>query len=130
MARFGRVDGSIIEGVTQLNKRLSVVVILVAGWFLPGLAAADLFVGYFTGDLDGRHYRVTIDSVAANTYDGILQVDDERMQLDARRYGELLGGRLADESRQMGFRARLEGGILILETEDGRRVVLRRGNPE
>ena len=52
------------------------------------------------------------------------------MQLDARRYGELMGGRLADESRQLRFRARVEGGILILETEDGRRIVLRRGSPE
>ena len=50
--------------------------------------------------------------------------------LDARRYGELMGGRLADEAQQIGFRARIEGNILIMETEDGRRLVLRRSQAE
>ena len=111
-------------------KTLIFLLAATLSWSPPAGAVSDPYLGFFVGDLDGRHYRVDIDRVDATTYDGILWIDDERMQLDARRYGELMGGRLADESRQLRFRARVEGGILILETEDGRRIVLRRANPE
>lgn len=99
-------------------------------WLPFARAASDPFVGYFVGDLGDRYYRMTIDRVSAATYDGILRIDDERLQVDARRYGELLGGRLANESRQLRFRARLEGSILVLEIEDGGRIVLRRVYPD
>ena len=112
------------------TKTVLVLLAAALSWLPPAYAVSDPYVGYFFGDLDGRLYRVNIDRVNATTYDGILRVDDERMQLDARRYGELMGGTLADESRQLRFRARVEGGILILETGDGRRIVLRRGSTE
>ncbi len=93
-------------------------------------ASDDPFVGYFSGDLEDRHYRITIDRVNASTYDGILLIDSEPLQLDARRYGEIMSGLLRSHSEQFGFRARIEGGILILNTEDGRRLILQRGTPE
>lgn len=111
-------------------KKTVAVFCLALSWLLPGQVMADPYVGHFVGELDGHHYRVTIDRVNSTTYDGILWIDDERMQLDARRYGERMSGRLADQSQQLGFRARIEGSILILETEDGRRLILRRSNPQ
>lgn len=113
-----------------MNKTVSVLLCSALLWLLPGRVIADSYVGYFVGDLDGRHYRINIDRVNATTYDGILRIDDEPLQLDARRYGELMSGRLANQSQQLGFRARIEGDILILETEDGRRIILRRSNPQ
>jgi hypothetical protein len=113
------------------EKSMSRAVAMILGalilWLAPLQATDDPYVGYFVGDLDGRRYRVTIERVNSSTYDGILLVDDERMQLDARRYGELLNGLLRSPSEQFGFRARIEGGILIVDTEDGRRIILRRG---
>ena len=93
-------------------------------------ALADPYLGYFTGEYDGQNYRVTIDPVNATTYDGLLFVGDAPMQLDARRYGEYLTGRLASETGQFGFRARITGSILVMETEDGRRIVFNRSTPE
>jgi hypothetical protein len=129
MTCASRIDNEIIEGAAPMNKT-AVFICVALMWLLPGWVAADPYVGYFVGDLEGRHYRVNIERVNANTYDGILQIDDERMQLDARRYGELLSGRLASQARQLGFHGRLEGDILILDTEDGCRIVLRRGDPQ
>ena len=109
------------------------VTVLACGLLLclgPLHASEDPFVGYFSGDLQGRHYRITIERVNASTYDGILLIDAEPMQLDARRYGELMSGLLRSHSEQFGFRARIEGGILIVNTEDGRRLLLQRGSPE
>ena len=117
------------ENAGLLKKSLAIL-LLVMACLLSGQVIADPYLGYFVGDFDGRHYRVNIDRVSATSYDGILQIDDDRMQLDARRYGELMGGRLADESQKIGFRARIEGNILIMETEDGRRLVLRRSQAE
>jgi hypothetical protein len=111
-------------------KNLFAALLVAMSCVLTVRAMADPYLGYFTGDIDGRHYRITIDRVNANTYDGILLIDDERMQLDARRNGEHMGGRLANEVEQIGFRARIEGGTLILETEDGRRIILRRSTSE
>ena len=93
---------------------------------LPGAAIADPYVGSFAGELDGKRYALSIDWVSASTYDGILQVDGSPMQFDARRYGERMGGRVADETQQFRFRARIEGSLLVIEIEDGRRLVLRR----
>ena len=109
-----------------MRHLLASLLILVAG-LLPGTALADPYVGSFVGELDGKQYQLSIDWVSASTYDGILQVDGMPMQFDARRYGERMGGRIADESQQFRFRARIEGSLLILEIEDGRRLVLRRG---
>ena len=50
------------------------------------------------------------------------------MQLDARRYGERIRGLLRSYAAELRFRAQLQGSALILEIEDGRRVVLWRGN--
>jgi hypothetical protein len=130
MMRISRVDSAIIEGEAPMNKTALVLICSSLLWLLPGWVSADPYVGYFVGDLDGRHYRVNIERVNANTYDGILQIDDERMQLDARRYGELVRGRLANQARQLGFHGRMEGGILIIDTEDGLRIVLRRSDQQ
>lgn len=91
---------------------------------------ADPYVGYFTGQLQGRDYRVTIEQINSTTYDGILTVDDERMQLDARRFGESTSGLLRSHTEQFRFQGRLEGSVLILDIEDGRRLILGRSNPE
>ena len=55
-----------------------------------------------------------------------MLIDGDKMQLDAQRYGDLISGRLSNAAAQFGFRATLEGSALILQVEDGRRVVLRR----
>jgi len=70
------------------------------------------------------HNQVSIDQFSASTYDGILLIDGDKMQLDARRYGDLINGRLSNAAGQLGFRATFEGSALILQIEDGRRVVL------
>ena len=80
----------------------------------PMSLRADPYIGYFVGEHEGRDYRVNIDPVSSATYDGILTIDGERMQLDARRYGENLTGLLRNHSEQFGFRGR---------------VILRRSNP-
>lgn len=113
-----------------MNKPVVVLLCALLPGLLPTQLFADPYVGYFAGQFEGSDYRVTIDQVNSTTYDGILTIDGERMQLDARRYGENLSGLLRSHSEQFGFRGRVEGGILILDTEDGRRLILRRGNPE
>jgi hypothetical protein len=99
-------------------------------WLLPGYSSDDPFVGFFSGELDGNQYEVTIDRVNSTTYDGLMQIGGERMQLDARRYGEWVGGILRSHTAQIRFRAELRGSALIFETEDGRRVVLWRTKPQ
>jgi len=94
---------------------------------MPGQAMDDPYVGYFIADLGDRHYRLNIERVNASTYDGILQIDGEPMQLDARRYGERMHGLLRNHREKIGFRARIEGGILLMQTDDGRRIIFRPG---
>jgi hypothetical protein len=95
----------------------------------PLYAADDPFVGYFSGELDGIQYQVIIERFSSTTYDGLLQIDDAKMQLDAKRYGERFAGLLRNHAGELRFRAELQGSALILEVEDGRRIVLWRGNP-
>ena len=97
-------------------------------WLVSAVAQDDPLVGFFSGEFDGKRYRMTMDRFSATAYDGILQIDDDRFQLDASRYGERVKGVLRNETKELRFRARLEGSALILEMEDGRRVVLWRTN--
>ena len=113
-----------------VKKIRSAGFILALVWLTAGIAQDASFVGYFSGELDGRQYQVTIDRFNSTTYDGLLQIDDEKMQLDASRYGERFVGLLRNHSGELRFRAELQGSALILEIEDGRRVVLWRGNPQ
>ena len=107
----------------------SVGFILMLVWLMTGIAQDDPFVGYFSGELDGIQYQVTIERFSPTVYDGLLQIDGEKMQLDAKRYGERFAGLLRNHSGELRFRAELRGSAMILEVEDGRRVVLWRGNP-
>ena len=111
-------------------KKLLYVLLPLLLCFATPTIAADPFVGQFRGEFDGREYRITIDQFSAGAYDGRLQVDGEPMQLDARRYGEYITGLLQSEREKFGFRARLQGSILIVETEDGRRIVMQRQQAE
>ena len=104
----------------------SIATLLWALSLLPLAVVADPFVGQFSGEVDGRAYRITIDAFSAGAYDGLLLVDGEPMQLDARRYGEYLTGLLQSETEKTGFRARLQGSILVVETQDRRRIVMHR----
>ncbi len=104
-------------------KPVSALLWVLLVWSLPLFAIDDPYIGHFGGELNGQQYRVDIDKVSATSYDGLLQIDDEKMQLDARRYGEFLIGRLASETAQFGFRARVQGGALIMEIDDARRIV-------
>jgi hypothetical protein len=74
-------------------------------------------------------YQATIERFDSTTYDGLLQIDGEKLQLDARRYGERVEGLLRSYSAELRFRAQLQGSALILEIEDGRRIVLWRSSP-
>jgi hypothetical protein len=93
-------------------------------WCSPGQAQEDPFAGSFSAEIDGSQYRLSIDCVDASTYDGLLWIDAEKMQLDGRRYGEQMVGRLANESHQSGFRAHIEGSAPLLEIEISGRVIL------
>ena len=95
-------------------------------WLVPGFALDDPFVGFFSAELDGRRYQLAIDRVSSTTYDGLLQIHAVRLQLDARRFGERVVGILRSHSVELRFGAQLEGSALVLQTEDGRRVVLLR----
>jgi hypothetical protein len=130
MRNSSRVYGKFIEDAGSMNKTVAAMIYTAMLWLFSGQALADPYLGYFAGELDGRQYQVNIDPVNATTYDGILQIDGEPMQLDARRYGENLRGLLRSHTEQLGFRARVQGSILIVDTEDGRRIVLRRKAPE
>jgi len=112
-----------------LKKIPLVGFILALIWPVTGVAQDDPFVGYFSGELDGMHYQAKIDRFDSTTYDGLLKIDGEKMQLDARRFGERISGLLRNHSSELRFRAVLQGSVLILEVEDGRRIVLWRGNP-
>ena len=90
-------------------------------WLVPGQVLGDPVVDFFSDELNGRHYQVIIERFNASTYDGIMQIDGDKMQFDARRNGDLISGRLNNAAEQPGFRAKLEGG---------RRVVLWRGKAE
>ena len=112
-----------------MKKAKAVGFILVLVWLATGIAQSDPFVGHFSGELDGMHYQVTIERFNSTSYDGLLQIDGKKMQLDAKRYGERFSGMLRSQTDELRFRAELQGSALILEIEDGRRVVLWRGNP-
>ena len=99
-------------------------------WFVPGQVLGDPIAGSFNGELNGQHYQVSIDQFSASTYDGIMLIDGDKMQFDARRSGDLISGRLSNATVQLGFRATLEGSALIMQIEDGRRVVLWRDTAE
>lgn len=113
-----------------MGKSIHLVLFAILLTLVSPQAVADPYEGYFTGELDGREYRATIDLFSAGAYDGILLVDGEPMQIDARRHGDFLTGLLRNNTEQFGFRGRLQGSILVMEIEDGRRLVLRRGTPE
>jgi hypothetical protein len=113
-----------------MKMSVSAWICLLLLWLTPAQAQDDPVVGRFSGELDGRHYQLSIDRFNTTTYDGILLVDGDRMQLDARRYGEHISGGLSSAAGQLAFRARLEGIILIMQIEDGRRIVFRRGKAE
>ena len=68
---------------------------------MTGIAQDDPFVGYFSGELDGSQYQATIERFDSTTYDGLLQIDGEKMQLDARGFG----GLLRNHSVELRFRA-------------------------
>ena len=112
-----------------MRKTQSLGFFLTLVWLLTGTAQDDPFVGFFSGELDDSRYEVTIDRVNATTYDGLLLIDGDRMQLDARRYGERVGGLLRSYSAELRFRAQLQGSALIFEFEDARRIVLWRSSP-
>ena len=112
-----------------MKKAQAVGFILVLVWLATGIAQSDPLVGYFSGEVDGIQYQATIERFSSTTYDGLLQIDSDTMQLDAKRYGERFGGLLRNNSVELRFRAELRGSALILEIEDGRRVILWRGNP-
>jgi hypothetical protein len=112
-----------------MKKAQSVGFILTLVWLVTGIAQDDPFVGHFSGELDGIQYQTTIERFSSTTYDGLLQIDDDKMQLDASRYGERVAGLLRNQAGELRFRAELQGSVLILEIEDGRRVVLWCGNP-
>ena len=111
---------------TSRMKQVSVLLVSLSCGLVASAVVADPYVGQFGGELDGREYRITIDAFSAGAYDGLAVVDGEPMQLDARRYGEYLTGLLQSETEKTGFRARLMGSILVVETQDGRRIVLHR----
>lgn len=107
-----------------MKKSISVLIYGLFIWSLALSATDDPYVGHFSGELNGQQYRVSIDKVSATTYDGLLLIDGEKMQLEGGRYGEFMVGRLANETVQFGFRAQLQGSALIMQTEDARRIVL------
>jgi len=113
-----------------MKKTQALWLLLALLWLVPGYTLDDPFVGFFSGELDGSQYEVTIDRVNATTYDGLLLIDGDRMQLDARRYGERVGGMLRSYAAEFRFRAELQGSALILEIEDARRIVLWRSSPQ
>ena len=111
-----------------MKKAQAVGFFLVLVWLATGIAQDDPFVGYFSGELDGMHYQATIERINSTSYDGLMWIDGEKMQLDARRYGEQVSGMLRSQTGELRFRAQLRGSALNVETEDGRRVILWRSN--
>ena len=112
-----------------MKKTQSIGLILILIWLVTGAAQDDPFVGYFSGELDGVQCRATIERFSSTSYDGLVQIGVEKMQLDAKRYGEHFAGLRRNYGGELRFRAELQGSALIMEIEDGRRVVLHRGNP-
>ena len=122
-----RPDNWLRERPVRASQMGKIRALLLFALLLSLPAAADPYVGQFGGEFDGRKYSASIDQFSAGAYDGILLVDAEPMQIDARRHGEYLSGLLRNNSEQYRFRARLQGSILIIEIDDGRRLVLRSG---
>ena len=112
-----------------MKKTLALWLSLALLWLVPAYALDDPFIGFFSGELDGSRYEVTIERINATSYDGLLLIDGDRMQLDARRYGEKVAGMLRSYSGELRFGAQLQGSALILEIEDARRIVLWRSSP-
>ena len=113
-----------------MKKAQAVWFFLALVWLATGIAQDDPFVGYFSGELDGMHYQVTIERFNSTSYDGLMRIDGEKMQLDARRYGEQVRGMLRSHTGELRFRAQLQGSALIVEIEDGRRIILGRSNSQ
>ena len=90
-------------------------------------AAADLFEGEFYTQVGKQRYQMTVKRVSGSGYEGIIQVDGiGLMQIDARRFGDRLVGRLNDSSGGQGFIAEMSAGAPVLQLEDGQTLVFRR----
>ena len=109
-----------------MSKPLHKLVYLVVFGSILSPAIADLFVGNFIAEVDGKTYRLTIEPPISKRYDGILMIDDDAMQVDARRFGDRFAGRIVGKSNSFGFRAEMLGAAPLIHTETGLVLKFRR----
>ena len=101
-----------------------VLLIIISTFFSPVMA--DLFVGSFNAEVDGKSYRLIIEPPVNKRYDGIFMITDTAMQVDARRFGDLFVGRLTGKNKSFGFRAEILGDAPLVSTETGLVIKFRR----
>jgi len=115
--------------IQTMDKTLLKLVYLVtfSSFFSP--AIADLFVGNFIAEVDGKSYRLTIEPPVSKRYNGILMINDKAMQVDAHRFGDQFAGRFVGKSNSFGFRAEMQGAAPLVHTETGLVIKFRRDKP-
>ena len=109
-----------------MNKALCTATYLtiLASIFNP--AIADLFIGSFIAKIDGKTYRLSIEPANSKGYDGVFMIDKEAMEVDARRFGDQLAGRIISKHSSFGFRAEMQGSAPLVRTETGLVLPFRR----
>ena len=89
---------------------------------------ADLFVGEFYAQVGDEQYQMSIQQSPASGYEGSIDIDGNRVfEIDARRFGDKIAGRLVSVGGNQGFIAEMRAGAPLVHLEDGRSIVFRRG---
>ena len=114
-----------------MNKSCFGYFFLVLMMLVSTRVNADLFEGKFHAMVGNERYQMTIHTSTASGYEGVINVDgDPSMQIDARRFGDKIAGRLNSISGSQGFTADAGTGTLVFQLEDGGTIVFRRVNTQ
>jgi hypothetical protein len=94
--------------------------------FLIESSMADSYVGSFRGQLEGEQYQLIIGSKTFGQYEGELRVGNEKVTLNASRFGDRISGQIGSGDEGFGFVAQIQDSKLVLQDEDGETIVFER----
>lgn len=111
-----------------MNKSAFIIFCIALFVFRFGAASSDPFSGKFTGYLEGERYDLVLRKID-NSYQGTIQVGNERMSLSAVLVGMQLAGEIDLSDETFEFIAVVQNdGFLYLQDEDGEVIIFKPGN--
>ena len=91
-----------------------------------GPVSADPFAGRFVGSFGGEEYRLTMEAIGGNRYEGVITIGGEGVPLVASRHGDRLLGQVGIGGDSFEFSAELQGDMLLLRDDNGEVIELGR----